>query len=34
MEKAMRWAILNAEEAAELLLNAFVIPWWDDQGSS
>ena len=34
MAKAMRWAILSAEEAAEPVLTAFVIPWWDDKGSS
>jgi len=34
MEKAMRWAILSAEEAAELVLTAFILPWWDDKGSS
>ncbi len=27
MEKAMRWAILSAEEAAEPVLTAFVLPW-------
>ncbi len=32
MEKAMRWAILSAEEAAETVLTAFVLPWWE--GSS
>ncbi len=34
MEKAMRWAILSAEEVAEPVLTAFVLPWWDDKGSS
>jgi len=34
MEKAMRWAILSAEEAAEPVLTTFVLPWWDDKGSS
>ncbi len=34
MEKAMRWAILSAEEAAESVPTAFVLPWWDDKGSS
>ncbi len=32
METAMRWA--SAEEAAEPVLTAFVLPWWDDKGSS
>jgi len=34
MEKAMRWAILSAEEAAEPVLTAFVLPRRDDKGSS
>ncbi|DBA94327.1 TPA: hypothetical protein ACH3X1_001936 [Trebouxia sp. C0004] len=34
IEKAMRWAILSAEEAAEPVLTVFVLPWWDDKGSS
>ena len=34
MEKAMRWAILSAEEATEPVLTTFVLPWWDDKGSS
>ena len=34
MEKAMRWAILSAEEAAEPVLTASVLPWWGDKGSS
>ncbi len=34
MEKAVRRAILSAEEAAEPVLTAFVLPWWDDKGSS
>ena len=34
MEKAMRWAILCAEEAAEPVLTAFVLPMWDDKDSS
>ena len=34
MEKAMRWAVLSAEEATELVLTTFVLPWWDDKGSS
>ncbi len=32
--KAMRWAILSAQEATEPLLTTFVLPWWDDKGSS
>ncbi len=34
MDKAMRWAILLAEEAAQPVLTAFVLPWWDVKGSS
>ena len=34
MEKAMRWAIVCAEEAAEPVLTAFVLPMWNDKGSS
>ena len=34
MEKAIRWAILSAEEATEPVLTTFVLPWWDDKGSS
>ncbi len=34
MEKAMRWAILSAEEATEPVLTTFVLPWWDDKGTS
>ncbi len=34
MEKAVRWAVLSAEEATELVLTTFVLPWWDDKGSS
>ncbi len=34
MEQAMRWAVLCAEAAAELVLTAVVLPWWDDKGSS
>ena len=34
MTKAMRWAILSAEEATELVLTTLVLPWWDDKGSS
>ena len=34
MEMAMRWAILSAEKAAEPVLTAIVLPWWDDKGSS
>jgi len=34
MEKAMRWAILSAEEATKPVLTTFVLPWWDDKGSS
>ncbi len=34
MEKAMRWAILSAKEAAKPVLTAFVLPWWDDKGNS
>ncbi len=30
----MRWAILSAEEATEPVLTTFVLPWWDDKGSS
>ncbi len=34
MEKAMRWAILSAEEATEPVLTTFALPWWHDKGSS
>jgi len=34
MEKAMRWALLSAEVAAEPVLTAFVLPWWHNKGSS
>jgi len=34
MEKVMRWATLSAEEATEPVLTTFVLPWWDDKGSS
>ncbi len=35
MEKAMRWAILiSAQEVTELVLITFVLPLWDDKGSS
>ena len=34
MEKAMRWAILSADEATEPVLTTFVLPWWDDKGNS
>lgn len=33
-EKAIEWAVLGAEAAAELVLTAIVLPWWDDEGSS
>ena len=31
---AMRWAILGAEEATEPEVTTFVLPCWDDKGSS
>jgi len=34
MEKALRWAILSAEEATKPMLTTFVLPWWDDKSSS
>ncbi len=34
MKEAMRWAVLSAEKAAAPVLTAFVLPWWDDKGSS
>ena len=34
MEMVMAWAILSAEEAGKPVLTAFVLPWWDDKGSS
>ena len=34
MDKAMGWTVLSAKEAAESVLAALVLPWWDDKGSS
>ena len=34
MEKALRWAIYSAEDTSEPTLTAFVLPWWNDTGTS
>ena len=34
MEKAMRWALLSAEETTKPVLTTFVLPWRDEKGSS
>ncbi|DBB05984.1 TPA: hypothetical protein ACH3X3_009974 [Trebouxia sp. C0006] len=34
MATAMRRASLSAEDATKPVLTTFVLPWWDDKGSS
>ncbi|KAL3139477.1 hypothetical protein ABBQ38_003806 [Trebouxia sp. C0009 RCD-2024] len=34
MEKALSWAICNAEDTCEPTLTAFVLPWWNEKWTS